>query len=129
MVLHGYAYQTNDLDICYSRPAQNLDRLVAALSPFEPRLRVAEAPEGLGLNFTLQTGLGNLDLLGRIDGVANFDEVLARADLLATDDLKFNVLSIDGLIAAKRAVGRPKDMLVLPELEMMREVLGVEGET
>lgn len=86
MVLHGSAYQTSDLDICYSRSAQNLDRIVAALSPFEPRLRVAEAPEGLdfpfdahilknGLNFTLQTGVGNLDLLGQIDGVGGFDQV------------------------------------------------------
>jgi len=38
------------------------------------------------------------------------------------------VLSIDGLIAAKRAAGRPKDMLVLPELEALKEALSEDEE-
>ena len=32
------------------------------------------------------------------------------------------VLSLDALIVAKRAAGRPKDLLVLPELEALREI-------
>jgi len=59
-------------------------------------------------------------------GIGGFDEVSARADLMAAGKLELRVLSINGLITAKRAVGRPKDMLVLPELEMMREVLEVD---
>ena len=37
------------------------------------------------------------------------------------------VLSLDALIASKRAAGRTKDLLVLPELEALREV-AVEDE-
>jgi hypothetical protein len=37
------------------------------------------------------------------------------------------VLSLDALINTKRAAGRTKDLLVLPELEALREVAG-EGE-
>jgi hypothetical protein len=33
------------------------------------------------------------------------------------------ILSLEGLIKAKRALGRTKDLLVLPELEALREVL------
>jgi predicted nucleotidyltransferase len=33
-VLHGSAYVTADLDICYSREKENLKRLAAALAPF-----------------------------------------------------------------------------------------------
>ena len=33
------------------------------------------------------------------------------------------VLSIEGLIKAKRAAGRTKDLLVLPELEALQEYL------
>jgi len=36
-------------------------------------------------------------------------------------DRTFAVLTLDALIASKRAVGRPKDLLVLPELEALRE--------
>ena len=37
--------------------------------------------------------------------------------------LPCRVLTLDALIVAKRAAGRPKDLLVLPELEALREVL------
>jgi hypothetical protein len=33
------------------------------------------------------------------------------------------VLSLDALIITKRAAGRTKDLLALPELEALREVL------
>jgi hypothetical protein len=38
--------------------------------------------------------------------------------------IECRVLSLDALIIAKRAAGRPKDLLVLPELEALREVAG-----
>ena len=37
--LHGSAYLTRDLDICYERTPENMERLVSALSPYHPRLR------------------------------------------------------------------------------------------
>jgi hypothetical protein len=59
--------------VVYRRSPDNLDRLVSSLAPFRPYLR--GAPPGLpfrwdqatlerGLNFTLVTTLGDLDLLG-----------------------------------------------------------------
>src|SRR5713226_2303290 len=71
--LHGSARLTSDLDIVYERSSRNIARLVAALGPLAPYLR--GAPPGLpfrldeativaGLNFTLTTICGPLDLLG-----------------------------------------------------------------
>src|SRR6202008_2401193 len=71
--LHGSARVTLDLHIVYERTPDNLVRLVEALTPFEPYLR--GAPPGLpfrfdvetlkrGLNFTLTTSDGSIDLLG-----------------------------------------------------------------
>ena len=40
--LHGSAYLTRDLDICYERTPENMERLVSALSPYHPRLRGAD---------------------------------------------------------------------------------------
>jgi len=70
---HGSARLTLDLDIVYKRSTENITRIVAALTPIKPYLR--GAPPGLpfdwsvptiqkGLNFTLITSLGALDLLG-----------------------------------------------------------------
>lgn len=72
VTIYGSAYVTIDLDLCYARDAENLWRLAQALQPFNPRLR--GAPAGLpfrfnehtpksGLNFTLTTDLGDIDLL------------------------------------------------------------------
>ena len=70
---HGSARLTQDLDVVYARSAENIERLALALAPLAPYLR--GAPPGLpfridaptirrGLNFTLTTALGDLDLLG-----------------------------------------------------------------
>jgi len=40
--LHGSAYLTRDLDICYERTPENMERLVSALRPFHPRLRALQ---------------------------------------------------------------------------------------
>lgn len=92
-VAHGSAHPTSDFDVLYSRDPGNLRRIEAALLPFRPYLR--GAPAGLpftldadtlrrGLNFTLTTDLGDIDLLGEIPGVGSFDaarsnDVRARA--------------------------------------------------
>ena len=44
-MLLGSALVTQDLDICYERTPENMERLVSALRPYHPRLR--GAPEGL----------------------------------------------------------------------------------
>ena len=82
--LHGALRTTLDLDVVYSRHPENVARLVAALKPYEPYLR--GAPPGLpfrldeqtiarGLNFTLTTTLGDLDLLGDIAGGGTFADL------------------------------------------------------
>ena len=73
----GSARLTLDLDVVYARSAANLGRLVRALAPLSPYLR--GAPPGLpfrwdedtlrrGLNFTLTTSRGDIDLLGEVTG-------------------------------------------------------------
>src|SRR4051812_5055960 len=71
-IIHGAARLTYDVDIVYARARLNLERLVDALAPFGPYLR--DAPPGLpfrwdartlrnGLNFTLTSAAGDIDLL------------------------------------------------------------------
>jgi predicted nucleotidyltransferase len=129
---HGSAYITKDLDFCYSRNKENLKKIVSALAPFKPRPR--GFPENLpyifdettlqnATNFTFETELGDIDLLGEVAGIGTFNEVKELSKLMDLYDYKVKVLSIEGLILTKRAAGRPKDLLVLPELEAMQETL------
>lgn len=134
---HGSAYLTQDLDFCYSRGNENLKKIVQALSKFSPRLR--GFPENLpftfdistlrnGRNFTFITQIGAVDLLGEVAGVGNYEDVFENSENKEMFGLNVRVLTIDGLIRAKRAAGRTKDLLVLPELEALREALSDEEE-
>jgi len=128
--LHGSSLTTRDLDVCYNRVSENLARLTQALRSVNARLR--GAPEGLpyildeetlrrGLNFTFQTDIGELDLLGEMAGVGGYTEASENADVMELFGYRYQVLSLPKLIAAKRAAGRTKDLLVLPELEAILE--------
>lgn len=131
MNLHGSAHVTFDLDICYDRRRANLKRIVAALAPYHPRLR--GLPENLpfvwdeqmlqsGTNFTFTTDLGDIDLLGEVAGVGSYSDAFAASVAVPLYGVECRILTLDSLIASKRAAGRTKDLLVLPELEALREI-------
>ena len=76
---HRASRVTADLDLVYRRTPENLTRIVDALAPHEPYPR--GTTDGLpfrwdartvqfGINFTLRTDLGFLDLLGEITAEA-----------------------------------------------------------
>lgn len=84
---HGSS-RAYDLDICYSRASSNLKRLSAALAPFHPRPRGFpdslpfiwdEATLRNGTVFTLQTDLGELDLLAEVAGLGAYADAIARS--------------------------------------------------
>ena len=75
-----------------------------------------------GMNFTLATDLGDLDLMGEMAGVGQYREAADGASVLNLLGQKCAVASLDVLIRSKRAAGRPKDLLVLPELEALRDL-------
>lgn len=128
--VHGSARLTQDLDVVYARDEANLSRLVEALSPLQPYLR--GAPEGLpftwdvetlaaGLNFTLTTTLGDLDLLGEITGGGDYEKLVDDAIVVQLDEVDFLCLALQRLIDVKRAAGRPKDLEAIAELEIIRD--------
>ena len=129
---HGSARLTDDLDVSYSRNAANLERLVVALAPLRPYLR--GAPPGLpfdwsvstlraGLNFTLATTVGSIDLLGEIIGGGTYERLLPHALKITLFGDEVRLLNLPWLIRVKRAAGRPKDLEVIAELEALQEEL------
>ena len=74
-----------------------------------------------GLNFTLTTSLGDIDLLGEITGGGTYDDLCAETIVVSLFGLACRCLTLDALIRAKRAAGRPKDLEVIAELEAIRE--------
>jgi len=126
----GSSQVTFDVDVCYSRERPNLIRLAQALHSVNATLR--GAPKDLpflldeetlrkGLNFTFDTDIGKIDILGEVQGVGGYDQCLQHSSEVELFDHAYRVLSLEKLITAKRAAGRSKDLSALPELEAILE--------
>ena len=59
--------------------------------------------------------------MGKVAGVGGWDEVRKGCVKLSAFDREVWTLDLPSLIRAKRAAGRLKDLLVLPELESLLE--------
>lgn len=131
--VHGSARLTLDVDVVYRRTPDNLERLATALAPYEPRLR--GAPPGLpfrwdadtlgrGLNFTLATSLGPIDLLGEIVGAGSYEQLLPDTTEVTAFGVSCRCVTLEGLIHLKRSAGRVRDLEAVAELEALREERG-----
>lgn len=127
-VAHGSIRLTRDLDIVYRRTHDNMQRLAAGLTEHKPYLR--GAPPGLpfrfdlatiqrGLNFTLDTDLGQIDLLGEVAGGGTYEQLLPHTGVKLVYDVECRCVSLPRLILLKRAAGRPKDLEAIAELEAL----------
>ena len=128
VISHGHVRATLDLDICYARSPENLARLVRALAPFQPRLRGAppelpffwdERTLKNGLNFTLTTTAGDIDVLGEVTGLGGYGELAIRADVIDLYGGEVRILSLEDLIRSKAAAGRAKDLVDLEALRAL----------
>jgi predicted nucleotidyltransferase len=129
-ILHGSARATYDVDFVYSRTNGNVQRLVDALAPYKPYLR--DAPAGLpyswdarmirsGLNFTLTTKLGDVDLFGEVAGGETYQDLLTRSVEVEAFGVRFKCVDLPTLIRIKEAAGRPKDREAIAELRVLLE--------
>lgn len=126
--VHGSARFTADVDIVYRRTEENIERIVAAFADKHPYPR--GAPPGLpfqwdaetiahGLNFTLTTDLGPIDLLGEIAGGGTYEQLLPYLEAKPAFGVDVPCLGLKKLIEVKRAAGRPKDYEAIAELELL----------
>ena len=129
LIARGVQRSTEVLEVAYARDRENLARLASALEPIHPRLRgvppglpfvLDEASLRSGLNFTLDTDLGPLDLFGEVPGLGTFEHVDAASSEVEVDGVQMLVLTLDGLERAKRAAGRPKDLVDLGYIRALK---------
>ena len=114
---------TKDIDVLVRSTPENAERVYAALARFGAPLASFAVTAGDFATYdgVLQFGIAPLraDILNRIVGVT-FDEAIASAESIEVDGRRIPVLGLDALLRAKRAAGRPKDLLYVTELERRR---------
>lgn len=125
-IAHGSAQVTRDLDVCYSPGPENLEALGRGLVELDARLRgvtddVPFVPDGATLRgtrvLTLETREGPLDILAEPAGAPGYRALRERAIEVPVAGVVVRIASLEDLLAMKRALGRPKDLLAVEELE------------
>jgi hypothetical protein len=124
---------TQDIDVCCRFTPENLLRLQEAIVDLHPVHRMVPSRPPLHLtreactglrNLYLDTDWGQLDCLGEVLGVGDYEDVAAQSVSLELAGGLCRVLSIDALIRAKEAMGRQRDREAALQLRAIRERLG-----
>jgi len=129
-ILHGSARVTFDVDLVYSRTHENIARIAAALAPYRPYAR--DAPPNLpftwdvqtirnGLNFTLTTRVGDIDLFGEVASGETYKDLLVHSFDIDVFGVRFKCVDLPTLIRIKEAAGRRKDREAIAELRVLLE--------
>ena len=118
--LMGSARVTYDVDLCYRRTSENLERLATALATLNLTLRGAPAE----LKFRLDDPL---DLLGSLEPIGTYGDLLPHAETVFIGGHPTRVIGLDDLIRIKRSIGRPKDRESLLHLEAIKRLREQEG--
>ena len=106
-------------------------RLARALKELNPTLRGAP-PDlpfiidaktlALGSNFTLNTSIIDLDLLGYVEPIGDFEALIKRAQTYRVGSYDLQVIDLDDLIKIKQHIRRSKDQDSLMQLLAIKKV-------
>jgi predicted nucleotidyltransferase len=131
-VLMGSSRVTYDVDLCYRRTSDNLGRLATALgtlnltlrgAPPDLKFRLDAQALALGQNYTFEVdGEYPLDLLGYLEPIGVYDDLLPHAETVAIGGRPTLVIGLDDLIRIKRHINRPKDRESLLQLEAIKRL-------
>jgi len=127
--VHGSAYVTRDLDLCYDAGPENIDRLLAVLASWGATPRDA-MPESLSSEVLSTAGVirvrtpdGDVDLFREVIGVGDYCRCRPTALEVAVDGMTVPDLGLGELIAAKRAAPPGPESGPLLSLEALRAIL------
>ncbi len=130
-VVHGSSLVTHDLDICAIITEENLKLLKQILNDLEPKHRMNPnfqpslddyPPSGQTIeNLYLRTNIGILDIVKNVPPVGGFEDIKKRANTISIFGHNCKVISLNDLILIKRSMTRTKDLVVLSELEAIKE--------
>lgn len=135
-IAHGSSRLTQDLDICFATPADNLLALGDVLTGLGSRLRGVDedlpfTPDAGTLRnvqlLTLTTDKGWLDVMSAPAGAPPFETLFENSVATEIGGVTVRVASIDDLIAMKRAAGRSKDLGDIAELEAIKRLTEESG--
>lgn len=124
-IAYGNARFTGDIDIWIRRSKENSIAVFSALAEFGAPLEGLR-PEDFNANPTdyFQFGVipDRIDILQGIEGVEFDDAWSRRVEMTVEDGLTAPYLSLEDLLHNKEAVGRPKDLADIYDLQRIQRL-------
>lgn len=113
-ILLGYPGTTQDVDVFPRKDSQNGRRIVSALRELGFEVdSLLETYIVCGKDFVqIKEGPFDIDLVFAPDGIESYEDAKTRIDTSSG----FPVANIKDIIESKRAAGRPRDAIELPQL-------------
>lgn len=128
--LQGSSILTTDVDVVCDMSSENISRLFGAVKDLHPYHRMTPGRILFSLeqltaqpfqNIYLATDWGQLDCLGNVKGIGGYGECLKLSEPIEMSGFTTMTLTLEGILIAKRAMGRPRDLQAVFELEAARE--------
>jgi predicted nucleotidyltransferase len=120
VVLHGHSRVTGDMDIWVECSATNYEKLVKAFRQFHMPVFDMTLEKFLGVKendvFSFGRNPVGIDIMTAVKGL-DFEESYKMSTVYDDDGLSIRIIHINQLIAAKKAVGRLKDLDDIKQLQ------------
>ncbi len=137
LALYGSNLLTFDVDVVPAAGDTNLDRLANAMRELRAKVVVYIDRDEVHLSepiwtaqvvrdnpfLHLRTRAGDVDLLMQPAGLPDgYDQLVGGSVEIRVQGLVVRLAALDDIATSKRAVGRPKDLLALTEIERLRDM-------
>ena len=120
--MYGYIRATVDLDIWILADSENAKKVYGAVAEFGAPVSEMKPEEFAEYGMIFQVGVApcRVDIISKISGVSYADAV-TRAIPKTIDGVNVRIISLEDLIANKKASGRTKDLADVEVLESCRK--------
>ena len=120
--MYGYIRATVDLDVWILADADNAKKVYSAVAEFGAPVSEMKPEEFAEYGMIFQIGIApcRVDIISKISGVSYADAV-TRAVPKTIDGIPVRIISLEDLIANKKASGRAKDLADVEVLEGCRK--------
>ena len=121
LAVYGYPRATKDIDVFVRASPENASSLMRALARFGAPLEGISAAdfESEGIVFQIGNSPRRIDILTRISGI-DFESAWTKRQVVNIESLDVPVISLNDLIANKRASGRTQDLADVEKLEALQ---------
>jgi len=118
VIAYGYVRNTSDIDVVVSDGIENANRLMRALANFGFRETELKTELFTEPDSVVRMGIEpmKIEVLNYLKGV-DFADAYSRRNSVRVEDVDVDLIALPDLLANKRDVGRPKDIVDADELE------------